>query len=91
MDQVDRKLFAPLFRGEPRSPEGQICALLGAFEAGATASALADRLLRAGLATGLKAAVTRRVTELLDDLERAARVERIPDGRYRVVRASRAP
>ena len=89
MEQRDRKVFAPMLRGEPRSPEAQICALLGAFEAGATAARLADGLLRAGLAIGLKASVTRRVTELLEDLERAARVERIPDGRYRVMKARR--
>ncbi len=50
---------------------------------------LADGLLRSGVAIGHKVLVTKRVTELLEDLERAARVERIPDGRYRVVKAKR--
>ncbi len=36
-------------------------------------------------AQGIQAAVT----ELLEDLERAAQVERIPDGRYRVVKVKR--
>lgn len=87
MEPGDRKMFAPVFRGEPRSPEAQVCAVLGACEAGATAARLADELLRLGLAIGLRASVTKRVVELIEDLERAARVERIPDGRYRVVKA----
>ena len=90
MDHDDRKMFAPIFRGPARSPEAEVYAVLGAYDAGATASALADGLLRSGLAVGLKASVTRRVAELLEDLERAARIERIPDGRYRVVKDRRA-
>ena len=82
-------MFAPVFRGEARSPEAQVCAVLGACEAGATAARLADELLRLGLAIGLRASVTKRIVELLEDLERSARVERIPDGRYRVVKARR--
>ncbi len=89
MDPNDRKMFAPVFSGEARSPEAQVCAVLGACEGGATAAGLADRLLRSGVAIGLQAPVTKRVQELLEDLERAARVERIPDGRYRVVKARR--
>jgi hypothetical protein len=89
MEQSDRKVFAPMFRGEPRSPETHIWTFLGTYEAGATAARLADGLLQSGLAVGLKASVTKRVTELLEELERAARVERIPDGRYRVVKAKR--
>lgn len=89
MDPNDRKMFAPVFSGETRSPEAQICVVLGAFEGGATAAGLADRLLRMGVAIGLQAPVTKRVRELLEDLERAARVERIPDGRYRVVNVRR--
>jgi hypothetical protein len=89
MDPDDRKMFAPIFRGPARSPESEVYAVLGACGAGATAAGLADGLLRSGLAVGLKASVTKRVAELLDDLERAARIERIPDGRYRVVKAKR--
>jgi hypothetical protein len=89
MSQDDRKMFAPVFRGPARSPEAQVYDVLGACGAGATAAALADGLLRSGLAVGLKESVTRRVAELLEDLERAARIERIPDGRYRVVKAKR--
>lgn len=86
MEPGDRKMFAPVFRGETRSLEAQVCAVLGGHEAGATAARLADELLRRGYAIGLKASVTRRLEGLLEDLERAARVERIPDGRYRVVK-----
>lgn len=90
MDPGDRKMFAPLFRGEARSPETQVCAVLGGCQPGATAARLADELLRLGYVIGLKASVTKRIEGLLEDLERAARVERIPDGRYRVVKAKRA-
>jgi hypothetical protein len=85
MEQGDRKMFAPVWRGEVRSPEGQVCAALRECH-GATAAGLADKLLRSGLALGVKASVTKRVTELLEDLERAGRVERIPDGRFRMVK-----
>jgi hypothetical protein len=89
MEPGDRKMFSPLFRGEPRSPEAKVCAVLGACAVGATAARLADELLRSGLALGLSAPVTKRVVELLEELEREGRVERIPDGRYRVVKAGR--
>ena len=82
-------MFAPIYRGPARSPESEICAVLGSCGAGATAATLADGLLRSGLAVGLKASVTKRVAELLDELERASRVERIPDGRYRAARSRR--
>ena len=85
----DRKMFAPLRRGEAVSPEGKVLALLAGYEAGATAAALADALGFAGLAVGARAPVRKRVTELLDEMERAGRVERIPDGRYRAVRSPR--
>lgn len=88
LEQGDRKMFAPAWRGEARSPEGQVCTTLGGCEP-ATAAGLADTLLRSGLAVGVKVSVTRRVTELLDDLERAGRVERIPDGRFRLVKTRR--
>jgi hypothetical protein len=89
MEEGDRKMFAPLFRSEPRSPEARVCAVLGARMAGATAAGLADELLRSGLAIGVKVEVTRRVAEMLENLERTARVERIPDGRYRLVKTKR--
>ena len=89
MDSDDRKMFAPIFRGPARSPETEVYAVLGAYDAGATAASVADGLLRSRLAVGLKASVTRRVLEIFDDLERAQRIERIPDGRYRVVRSKR--
>jgi hypothetical protein len=85
----DRKMFAPLFRGEPRSPEAQVCAVLAEYEAGTTVPRLADALFRMRLAVGVKAAVVERLQEVLADLERAARVERIPDGRYRLVKIHR--
>jgi hypothetical protein len=83
----DRRMFAPLRRGDAISPEAKLVAVLKTHEAGATAAALANELLCAGLAVGAKAPVTKRVEQLLDDLEHAARVERIPDGRYRAVRS----
>lgn len=89
MDHDDRKMFAPIFRGPARSPESEVYAALGGWEAGATAATVADWMLRSRLAVGLKAPVTRRVAELLEDLERSAQIERIPDGRYRVVKAKR--
>ena len=48
----DRKIFAPLRRGEAVSPEGRVFAVLATWEAGATAAALADALAFAGLAVG---------------------------------------
>jgi hypothetical protein len=89
VDDDDRKMFAPIFRGPARSPEAEVYAVLGAYDAGATAAVLADGLIRSRLAVGLKASVTKRVAEMLEDLERAQRIERIPDGRYRVVRTKR--
>jgi hypothetical protein len=89
MDQTDRKMFAPRFGGEARSPEAQVYAALGTCEGGATPAGLAGRMLRSRAAIGLQAPLARRVQELLTDLERAARVERIPDGRYRVVKTKR--
>ena len=77
-------MFAPLRRGVPIPPESRVVALLGSHPAGATAAALADELLRVGSAVGTRAPVVRRVEALLDELEQHARVERIPDGRYRV-------
>jgi predicted aconitase with swiveling domain len=89
-DRDDWKMFAPLRRGEPISPQAKVVAALKAHGAGVTAATLAAELLQAGSVIGMKAPVTKRIEELLDELEQAARVERIPDGRYRVVKA-RAP
>lgn len=86
----DRKMFAPLWRGDPMSPHAKVIAVLGAHATGATAAALANELLETGAAVGTLVPVTRRLEELLDELEQGARVERIPDGRYRVVKARRS-
>ena len=83
----DRRMFAPLRRGMAISPEAKLIEILRGHEVGATAAGLAVELISSGLAVGTKQPVTKRVSELLDDLEHAARVERIPDGRYRVTRA----
>ena len=85
----DRKMFAPLRRGELMSPEGKVFEFLAAYEVGATAAALADALGLAGLTVGARAPVRKRVAELLDEMDQAGRVERIPDGRYRAVRTVR--
>lgn len=82
----DRRMFAPLRRGEATSPETKLVVVLSGHRDGATAAALADELLRSGLAIGTEPPVTKRVGELLQELEQAGRVERIPDGRYRAVR-----
>ena len=82
----DRKMFSPLLHGQPISPASKVVAVLATHSVGATAAGLADEFLRAGLARGTKGPVTKRIGELLDELEQTARVERIPDGRYRVVR-----
>src|SRR5262249_51642979 len=84
------KMFAPLRRGEPISPHAKVIAVLKTHAVGVTAAALADELLQAGSVLGMRAPVIKRIGELLDELEQAARVERIPDGRYRVVKARRS-
>ena len=81
----DRKMFAPLWRGNTMSPESKIVAILSGHEA-ATATGVADALAYAGLTVGAKAPLVKRVGEMLDDLQEAGRVERTPDGRYRAVR-----
>jgi hypothetical protein len=83
----DWRMFAPLRRGEPISPEAKLVAVLKMHSAGATAATLADELLQTGSVVGMRALVTKRIGQLLDELEQTARVERIPDGRYRVARA----
>jgi hypothetical protein len=86
-DEDDWKMFAPLRRGgPPMSPHAKVVAVLKTHAAGLTAPALATELFQIGAVLGLRAPVTKRVRELLDELEQAARVERIPDGRYRVVK-----
>ena len=82
----DRKMFSPLRRGDAISPEAKLVAILKLHEAGATATALAAELVFSRPAVGSRAPVTKRVAELLEELERASSIERIPDGRYRAVR-----
>lgn len=79
-------MFAPLRRGEPLSPHAKLIAVLKMHLVGASAAVLADELLRAGSVLGTRAAVAKRIGELLDELAQAARVEQVPDGRYRVVK-----
>jgi predicted Rossmann fold nucleotide-binding protein DprA/Smf involved in DNA uptake len=82
----DRKMFAPLHRVHMMSPESQLVALLKRHQAGATARILADDMAAADLVVGSTSLIVKRLAELLEDLEQAGEVERIPDGRYRVVR-----
>lgn len=85
---VDDKMFAPLRRrSDAISVRAMLVAVLGGHPAGTTVAGLADELLRGGLAVGTSGPVRARVGELLEELEQAARVERIPDGRYRAVAA----
>ena len=85
-ERSDWKMFAPLRRGEPLSPHGKVMAVLKTHVVGASAAVLADELLQTGSVLGTKAAVAKRVGELLVELVQAAHVEQIPDGRYRVVK-----
>jgi len=89
MSQDDRKMFAPLRHRESISPEAKLFAILTDYESGTIASTLAERLVHGGLAVGTRALVTQRIGELLDSLEEAGKVERIPDGRYRAIRIKR--
>jgi len=89
MEAEDRKMFAPLRNREAISPEAKLLAILGDYAAGIIAANLADRLVHAGLAVGTRGLVTQRVGEILDALEEAGKVERVPDGRYRAVRIGR--
>jgi hypothetical protein len=79
-------MFSPLRRREMMSPEGKVFLTLKGHEAGTIPADLADELVRAGVATGTRSLVVKRIAEILDGLEGAGKVERIPDGRYRVVR-----
>ena len=82
-------MFAPLRRRETVSPEAKLYTVLNGSEAGMIAADLADTLVRGGFATGTRSLVTRRIGEMLESLEGEGRVERIPDGRYRAIRAAR--
>jgi hypothetical protein len=84
----DKKMFAPLRHRESISPEAKLCAILDA-EGGSIAADLANRLVHGGFAVGTRELVARRVGEMLESLEEAGKVERIPDGRYRAVRKAR--
>jgi len=85
-DRDDWKMFAPLRRGDPISPDDKVLAVLKTHAVGATPGTLAEDLLRTGSVLGTRAAVAKRIRELLDELEGATRIERIPDGRYRVIK-----
>jgi hypothetical protein len=87
---TDRKMFAPLRRRETVSPETKIFGVLQGYEAGTGAADLADRLVHSGIATGTRSLVVKRIAEMLHEMEQAGKVERIPDGRYRVVRGVKA-
>ena len=83
---ADRKMFAPLRRGEALSPEAKLSAVMNTQAGGMTPTVLAEALGRAGVVVGGRESVMARITELLENMEQAGSVERIPDGRYRVVR-----
>ena len=85
----DRKMFAPLRHREAMSPESKLCSILGGYISGSIPSDLADALVLGGLAVGTRALVTKRVGEMLDNLQQEGKVERTPDGRYRAVRPVR--
>ena len=89
MSMDDRKMFAPMRHRESITPESKVFALLTDYDAGTMAEVLADRLVRGQLAVGTRTLVAKRIGEMLDDLEQAGKVERIPDGRYRAVRVKR--
>jgi hypothetical protein len=89
MAPSDKKMFAPLRHREAMSPESKLCLVLRGYAAGTMPSDLAEALVLGGLAVGTRALVTRRVGEILDALESEGKVERTPDGRYRVVRTER--
>ncbi len=85
----DRKMFAPLRNRESISPADKLVAILTKHESAATAAVLAEGLVTSGLAVGSRAPVTKRVGEILDQMEEAGKVERVPDGRYRAVLPTR--
>ena len=69
------------------SAEGALATVLGGYEAEAAEGALASDLVAGGFAVGTRGMVAQRVADLLGEMEAAGTVERIRDGRYRVVRA----
>jgi hypothetical protein len=89
MAETDRKMFAPLRNREAVSPTTKLFALLSTHESATTAAVLAERLVTSGLAVGTRAPVIKRIGELLEEMEEAGKVERVPDGRYRAVRQGR--
>jgi hypothetical protein len=89
MAETDRKMFAPLRNREAISPTAKLFALLSTHESATTAAVLAQRLVTSGLAVGSRDPVTKRIGELLEEMEEAGKVERVPDGRYRAVRQGR--
>ena len=88
-DADDRKMFAPLRNREAIPLEAKLVAIVSDYPAGIIAPRLAERLVHSGLAVGARGHVTRRVGEILDTLEHEGRIERTPDGRYRVARVTR--
>ena len=85
MRNDDRKMFAPLRSREAISPEAKVCAIVARSDSGTIAADLAEHLVRSGFAVGTRTLVTRRIEEMLESLEQEGRMERVPDGRYRVV------
>jgi hypothetical protein len=85
----DRKMFAPLRNRETISPVAKLFNMLTAHESAVTAAVLAERLVTTGFAVGSRAPVTKRIGELLGEMEEAGTVERVPDGRYRAVHTGR--
>jgi hypothetical protein len=84
----DRKMFAPLRNREAISPESKICELLNGRDQGTLAADLASHMVASGFAVGTRDLVTKRVGEVLVGLEESGKLERIPDGRYRLVRVA---
>ena len=82
----DRKMFAPLRTREAMSPEAKLFNMLAHDDLVTIAADLTERLVKAGLAVGTQRLITQRIGDILDGLEEAGKVERIPDGRYRAVR-----
>lgn len=89
MAEIDRKMFAPLRNREAVSPSAKIFALMSTREDAVSAAVLAERMVTSGLAVGTRAPVTKRIGELLGEMEEAGKVERVPDGRYRAIRQGR--
>ena len=83
----DRRMFPPTTDAGP-SAKTKVYSVLSRHPAGLTAEALAHELLSRGLAVGEAALVTKRVVEILLDLEAARshpQVARVDHCRYRAV------